>query len=33
MLPKQKDIEVPLLEVLVEIGGQGKPLDIYPIQT
>lgn len=31
MLPKQKDIEVPLLQVLVEIGGRGKPRDIYPL--
>jgi len=31
MLPKQKDIEIPLLEVLVEIGGRGKPRDIYPL--
>lgn len=29
----QKDMEVPLLEVLVEIGGQGKPKDIYPLVT
>jgi restriction system protein len=33
MLPKQKGIEVPLLEVLVEIGGQGKPKEIYPLVT
>jgi restriction system protein len=33
MLPKQKDIEIPLLEVLVEIGGQGKPKEIYPLVT
>ena len=33
MLPKQKDIEVPLLEVLVELGGQGKPKEIYPLVT
>jgi restriction system protein len=31
MLPKQRDVEVPLLKVLVEIGGQGKPRDIYPL--
>ena len=33
MLPKQKDIEVPLLEVLVELGGRGKPKEIYPLVT
>lgn len=33
MLPKQRDIEVPLLEVLVEIGGQGRPKEIYPLVT
>jgi restriction system protein len=29
MLPKQKDIEIPLLKVLVELGGQGRPQEIY----
>ncbi len=33
MLPKQSEIEIPLLQVLVEIGGQGKPKDIYPLVT
>jgi len=33
MIPDQKDIEIPLLEVLVELGGQGKPKDIYPLVT
>jgi len=33
MLPKQKDVEVPLLEVLVELGGQGKTKEIYPLVT
>ena len=33
MLPKQKDIEVPLLEVLIELGGKGKPKEIYPLVT
>lgn len=33
MLPKQRDIEVPLLKVLVELGGQGKPKEIYPLIT
>lgn len=33
MIPKQKDVEVPLLEVLIEIGGQGRPKDIYPRVT
>ena len=31
MLPKQKEIEAPLLEVLAEMGGQGKASDIYPL--
>jgi len=33
MLPTQKDIEIPLLEVLVELGGRGKPKEIYPLVT
>ncbi|MDH5462500.1 MAG: Mrr restriction system protein, partial [Candidatus Bathyarchaeota archaeon] len=33
MLPKQKDVEVPLLEVLVELGGQATPKEIYPVVT
>lgn len=33
MLPKQKDIEIPLLKVLVEIGGEGRPKEIYPLVT
>jgi len=31
MLPKQKEIEIPLLEVLAELGGQGPPKEIYPL--
>jgi len=33
MLPKQKDIEIPLLQVLVELGGEGRPKEIYPLVT
>ena len=33
VLPKQTDVEIPLLEVLVEIGGHGKPKDIYELVT
>ncbi|MCX6640513.1 MAG: winged helix-turn-helix domain-containing protein [bacterium] len=33
MLPKQKEIEIPLLQVLVELGGEGKPEQIYPRVT
>jgi len=34
MLPTEKDIEIPLLEALVELGGQGKPTkQIYPLVT
>lgn len=32
-MPKQSDVEIPLLQVLTEIGGQGKPRDIYPLVT
>ena len=28
--PKQAEIEVPLLEALVELGGEARPRDIYP---
>ena len=28
--PKQKDIELPLLQVLHDVGGTAKPRDIYP---
>ncbi|GAH13531.1 unnamed protein product, partial [marine sediment metagenome] len=33
MIPLSKDIEVPLLEALIEIGGEGKPRDIHPLVT
>lgn len=33
MLPKQKEMEIPLLEVLLELGGQGKPSIVYPHMT
>ena len=29
--PKQAEIEVPLLEALVEFGGEARPRDIYPL--
>ncbi len=29
--PKQAEIEVPLLEALVELGGEARPRDIYPL--
>lgn len=32
-LPKQTEIEIPLLEVLVEMGGKGKAKEIYPLVT
>src|SRR5687767_14264230 len=28
-LPRQYDVEVPLLKVLVELGGQAVPADVY----
>jgi restriction endonuclease Mrr len=31
--PKQIEIEVPLLEALVELGGEAKPRDVYPLVT
>jgi restriction system protein len=33
MLPKQKDVEIPLLQVLIELGGQGRAKEIYPLVT
>jgi len=30
-MPKQSEIEFPLLQVLIEIGGKGKPSIIYPL--
>ena len=33
MLPKQRDIEIPLLRALVELGGHGRPREIYPLVT
>jgi len=32
-MPKQNEIEFPLLQVLFEMGGKGKPSDIYPLVT
>jgi restriction system protein len=29
--PKQKDIEIPLLAALDQLGGEAKPRDVYPI--
>lgn len=29
--PKQVEIEVPLLNALVEFGGQARPRDVYPV--
>ncbi len=33
MLPTQKDIEIPLLKALVEVGGEATPREIYPLVT
>jgi len=33
VMPKQTEVEIPLLQVMVEIGGKGKPSDIYPLVT
>jgi len=32
-LPTQTEIEIPLLEILVEMGGKGKTKEIYPLVT
>lgn len=29
--PRQVELELPLLEVLAELGGAAKPRDVYPI--
>jgi hypothetical protein len=29
--PEQAEIESPLLEALVELGGEARPRDIYPL--
>ncbi len=31
MFPKDKDVEVPLLHVLIELGGEGHLRNIYPL--
>jgi len=33
MIPKSKDVEFPLLEALIEIGGEGTPRDVRPFVT
>ena len=33
MLPSQSDIEIPLLEALLELGGQSPPKQAYPLVT
>jgi restriction system protein len=30
-IPKQTEIEMPLLHALVELGGQARPRDVYPL--
>lgn len=32
-MPKQPEIEIPLLEVINTLGGSAKPKDIYPLVT
>lgn len=29
--PRQVEIEIPLLQTLVDLGGEGRPRDIYPL--
>jgi restriction system protein len=31
--PKQKEIEIPLLAALEQLGGEAKPRDVYPLVT
>ncbi len=33
MIPTQAEIEVPLLEVLVALGGESRPKNLYPLVT
>jgi len=33
MIPTQSEIEIPLLETLVKLGGQAPPKQIYPLLT
>jgi restriction system protein len=33
MIPAQTEIEVPLLEALVSLGGKGRPREVYPLVT
>jgi restriction system protein len=33
MLPKQREVEIPLLQVIVALGGQGRAGEIYPLVT
>ena len=32
-LPRERDIELPLLKALVELGGEARPQDVYPLVT
>jgi len=33
VLPTQGDTEVPLLKALMQVGGEGKPKELYPLVT
>jgi restriction system protein len=33
MLPTQGETEIPLLKALIQIGGEGKPRELYPLVT
>jgi len=33
MMPKQQEIEVPLLAALEKLGGKAKPQDVYALVT
>lgn len=33
MFPGQSEIEIPLLKALIQLGGEAKPRDVYPVVT
>ncbi|MBC8869155.1 MAG: restriction endonuclease [Planctomycetes bacterium] len=33
MMPTQTEVELPLLQTLVDLGGEAKPKDVYPLLT
>ena len=33
VMPKQSEMEIPLLEVIVSLGGKARPKEIYPLMA